>query len=100
MLQAALNYILCLYYLFLGTSKPVVNITVPICYKGKHYPGVTLHNGVNIAPLQPAPCDPLRRVVCLKNGSPNIKPFFYDGLTNIEDNTCYPTFGYLQIRKA
>jgi len=26
--------------------QPVVNISVPVCHDGRHYNGVTIHNGV------------------------------------------------------
>jgi hypothetical protein len=28
-------------------SKPVINISVPVCHNGHHYRGLTLHDGVS-----------------------------------------------------
>jgi hypothetical protein len=68
------------------SKKPAVNYTIPINHNGKHYLGVSLHDGVDFG-LIDAPCGSARQLIQFKNCSDAPTGLFWDGVTCSDDKS-------------
>lgn len=75
----------------------VINITVPMNYKGQHYPGVTLFSGVGMS-VEDVPCGGGKKMVAFTNTSMDVKPVMLDAIGCIDDSQDHPVPAYLKIK--
>jgi hypothetical protein len=67
-------------------KKPAINITVPFSYKGHHYQGVSLADGVSLG-LVDAPCGPARKLLSFSNCAAAPTGILADGVSCIDDKS-------------
>lgn len=81
-------------------SKDVLNISVPVSYDGFHYQGLSLLDGVTLR-FEKAPCQPtdapVRYMGVIENAKEDVKPFFTDQVSHINDKSKKPVMTYLLL---
>ena len=78
--------------------KNVINIAIDFPHDGKHYKGVTIHEGVSLS-LSPAACGVPKTELIFIGAS--IKPdghLFLEGVTGANFDSPKPVEGYFQVR--
>lgn len=78
--------------------NPVISYSVPINHKGKHYAGISAHDGVGLK-LIDSPCGSARQLVTFEGCDQKAYPpgIFFDGVTCLNDQAP-PVKEYLQLK--